>query len=132
MQSDRTVFECPVCRQVVTRPVLPLLSDKSVGTADGEPAVPEGVFAIGDEDFSIVANACPIVNLADLIGTIHHADGRRRNGCCGSDGLNGPNLLCRNGHEIGTEQSDCWMSHAAVLVRNVERQAVPGIQSTGG
>lgn len=33
----------------------------------------------------------------------------RLNGCCGLDGCNGPNTLCKNcGAEAGTTQSDCW------------------------
>jgi len=60
-----------------------------------------------------------LVNLADLVGTKHHPDYRRRAGCCGLDGLDGPNLVCSNGHEVGTEKSDCWMPHAAVLLENV-------------
>lgn len=33
----------------------------------------------------------------------------RLNGCCGLDGLNGPNMRCRNCKaEVGTRQNDCW------------------------
>jgi hypothetical protein len=32
----------------------------------------------------------------------------RLNGCCGFDGLDGPNQVCRCGAEVGTLQSDCW------------------------
>ena len=60
-----------------------------------------------------------LVNLRDLIGTKRHADSRRLNGCCGLDGLDGANLVCVNGHEVGTEKSDCWMAQAAVLLDNV-------------
>lgn len=37
-----------------------------------------------------------------------HHDTRRFQGCCGSSGLDGMNKLCRNGHEVATEFSDCW------------------------
>jgi hypothetical protein len=40
---------------------------------------------------------------------------------CGLDGMDGPNLVCVNGHEIGTEKSDCWMPHAAVLLDSIVR-----------
>jgi len=60
-----------------------------------------------------------VVNLADLVGTRPSPDGRRLSGCCGRDGLDGPNLVCVNGHEVGTEKSDCWMPHAAVLLESV-------------
>lgn len=33
----------------------------------------------------------------------------RLNGCCGLDGCDGPNMLCRVCEaEVGTMQSDCW------------------------
>jgi hypothetical protein len=60
-----------------------------------------------------------IVNIADLVSIRRHPDFRRLNGCCGLDGCDGPNLVCTNGHEIGTEKSDCWTPHAAVLLENV-------------
>jgi hypothetical protein len=34
-------------------------------------------------------------------------------------------LLCSNGHEIGTERSDCWMAHGAVLLPAVVREQAP-------
>ena len=30
------------------------------------------------------------------------------NGCCGSDGCDGPNRACRCGAVVATEWSDCW------------------------
>lgn len=36
-----------------------------------------------------------------------HPDTSRFYGCCGSDGSNGLNKLCLNGHEVATEFSDC-------------------------
>jgi hypothetical protein len=36
-----------------------------------------------------------------------HPDTSRFYGCCGSDGSNGLNKLCVNGHEVATEFSDC-------------------------
>jgi hypothetical protein len=46
-----------------------------------------------------------IFNLDDIHGTAH---GGVLNGCCGIDGMDGINTFCSNGHEIGTECSDCW------------------------
>lgn len=31
-----------------------------------------------------------------------------RQGCCGPDGVDGPNFSCRCGHVLGTEWGDCW------------------------
>jgi hypothetical protein len=37
------------------------------------------------------------------------SDMSRLAGCCGLDGCDGPNMLCRGCHaEVGTMQSDCW------------------------
>ncbi|MCX8524214.1 hypothetical protein OF897_09810 [Chryseobacterium formosus] len=41
---------------------------------------------------------------------IDHSDFRRFSGCCGSSGSNGINKLCKNGHEVATETSDCCTS----------------------
>ena len=41
---------------------------------------------------------------------IDHDDFRRFSGCCGSSGSNGMNKLCKNGHEVATEISDCCTS----------------------
>jgi hypothetical protein len=119
--GDRISFECPVCRAVITRALTPLPTDQPVCLDNGKPAVPGGFFAaISAEDWAVPGTTL-VVNLHDLVGTKRHPDFRRLNGCCGLDGLDGPNLVCPNGHEVGTEQSDCWMSHAAVLLDNVIR-----------
>lgn len=39
-----------------------------------------------------------------------HSDSRRFSGCCGSSGSSGVNKLCKNGHEVVTESSDCCTS----------------------
>jgi hypothetical protein len=36
-------------------------------------------------------------------------------GCRGLDGCDGINTLCKNGYEVGTEQSDCWLPHSVGL-----------------
>lgn len=122
MSAIPVIFECPTCRQPVTRPLVPLPDDKSVCYEDGEAAIPPGFFALSDDDYWTGSTGCPLINLADLVDTQDHPDSRRNGGCCGRDGCNGPNLLCMQGHEIGTERSDCWMAHAAVLVRTMTRR----------
>jgi hypothetical protein len=95
----------------------------SVCYEDGKAAVPEGYFALSDEDYWTESTGCPLINLADLVGVRHHPDSRRNIGCCGRDGCDGPNLVCDQGHEIGTERSDCWMAHGVVLLGNAGKQA---------
>ncbi len=41
---------------------------------------------------------------------VNHPDDRRFSGCCGSSGSDGVNKLCKNGHEVATETSDCCTS----------------------
>jgi hypothetical protein len=118
MGNSRVFFQCPFCRAVITRPLLPLTPDLPICLADGQAAVPEGFFGVKTpEQWSAEGNI--LVNLSDLVGTQHHPDSHRLAGCCGLDGMDGPNLVCANGHEIGTEKSDCWMPHAAVLLNSV-------------
>ncbi len=110
------VFHCPRCKAPITKPLSPLRSDQPLCFEERKAAVPEGFFGVNTCDLWS-AEGSILVNLADLVGTHHHP--HRLAGCCGLDGLDGPNLLCVNGHEIGTEKSDCWMPHAAVLLDSV-------------
>lgn len=54
---------------------------------------------------------------ADVCGVEHTSKRGRLNGCCGLDGCDGPNLVCRwCKAEIATETSDCWTPQQVVLV----------------
>ncbi len=54
---------------------------------------------------------------ADVRGTELISLRGRRNGCCGLDGCDGPNLVCRGcSAEVATERSDCWTPQEVVLV----------------
>ncbi|MEU8825204.1 hypothetical protein [Streptomyces sp. NPDC048636] len=54
---------------------------------------------------------------ADVHGTELTSLRGRRNGCCGLDGCDGPNLVCRGcAAEVATEYSDCWTPQEVVLV----------------
>ena len=67
-----------------------------------EPSVPRGVLVkLVDDSNTIIANPLDII------------EGRLKsigsdNGCCGSDGLDGPNRACVCGSVVATERSDCW------------------------
>jgi hypothetical protein len=82
---------------------------------DKESFVQTGYYFISDGDFFKESKGKIIMNKMDLINTKNHFDNKRLNGCCGLDGLDGPNKLCNNGHEIGTEYSDCWMPHCMIF-----------------
>ncbi len=74
-----------------------------------------GFFRIETGAQDINTKGLIIINLTDLINTNYHSDTSKLNGCCGYDGLDGNNRVCKNNHQIGTENSDCWMSHFIAL-----------------
>ncbi|WP_433127701.1 hypothetical protein ACQPWW_32965 [Micromonospora sp. CA-240977] len=134
-----TLFACLRCRTALTddlheaqlaelpEPVSP--SDLQPG--DVCPAwVPPGMFAVDPQPFGpphvpietdgrMLVSAGPrntvLINPDDLLVRQLHLDGRRRNGCCGLDGCDGPNLVCSCGAEIATESSDCWTAQVVRL-----------------
>ena len=124
MSTTKIIFECSKCGVAVTHAVSPLPEGAVVGTVDGAEAVPAGFCVPSDDDYWTGSAGHTLINMADLNGTRHHPDLRRNSGCCGRDGTDGPNLLCENGHEIGTERSDCWMSRAAVLFPQLPRRLI--------
>jgi hypothetical protein len=77
----------------------------------GKDYLPKGVYSYSDKIFSHMNSLEIIVNNNDVINCNYHKDRSRLNGCCGKDGLDGPNRVCVNGHEVATEQSDCWTYH---------------------
>ncbi len=102
------VIRCSKCGIALTRPVEPLTGESLLDGRDGQPIIPAGLYCFSH------GSRYPdgwVVNLADLINTRHHPDSRRLNGCCGLDGCDGINRVCANGHEVGTERSDCWWAH---------------------
>jgi len=57
-----------------------------------------------------------IAHIDDVIHTHLTADNRRLNGCCGLDGLDGPNLQCDGcGNYVAVKMTDCWESHCIVF-----------------
>ncbi len=86
---------------------------------DGTDAVPPGYFGITTPDYWNNGGGRVPVNLSDLVGTKHHDDLHRLNGCCGLDGCDGPNVVCLQGHE--TEPRDRIVgAHAVVLLEDVD------------
>ena len=87
-------------------------TEETRGTHQSLPArMTSGTYAVSPEMNGFVLNP------DDVKSTEPHPDPRRRNGCCGLDGLNGPNLVCaRCGAEIGTKQSDCWTQQQVVML----------------
>lgn len=119
--EDRiVVFECPSCRVILTHPLLPLPKSQTITHQDQQPAVPQGYFALADEDFQSQCADCTIVNINDLVGPYYHPEKSRHIGCCGRSETEKPTLICMNGHAIGFELSDCWTPLAALLLPSVQ------------
>lgn len=110
-------IRCAKCGRALSRPLRILTDWHELATEDGVPLLPSGRLAIagpellnpwnGREPFSEHTGA-PIACIGDLQNTEPTGI---RNGCCGPDGCNGPNLACVCGQVIGTEQGDCWQTH---------------------
>ncbi|WP_433463533.1 hypothetical protein [Spirillospora sp. CA-128828] len=111
------IFVCVRCSQRLTGglvevPLPPPVNEELRGPREFLPTrMPQGTFAIAPEIGGFVL--CP----DDLTGVDLHPDSRRRNGCCGLDGLDGPNLICAGcGAEVATKQSDCWSQQQVTLL----------------
>ncbi|CEG26279.1 hypothetical protein [Bacillus sp. B-jedd] len=114
-------LRCKACQTVVTN-TLSELDDLSKlnQNACGEDFIPQGFFIKnGNDDYPARIRNRIIINIYDLIQSKYHPDRRRLNGCCGMDGCDGNNLVCKNGHEIGVEMSDCWTQHLVAFDPNL-------------
>lgn len=95
---------------------LEILGDLSLlNEKDQEEFIPQGFYCISDGSFFTHSEGAVIVNLCDEANLLIHEDPKRSSGCCGMSGSNGMNRVCRNGHEVATEWSDCWMPHALLF-----------------
>lgn len=110
-----SILRCSHCQIPISVAVQQLRNFDLVRGNDGEDVMPQGWFTrAGDlrqhlgyspDDVSLGHPDELVLNLDDLQNT--HLGGVL-NGCCGIDGCDGINTFCVNGHEIGTERSDCW------------------------
>ncbi|WP_190133806.1 hypothetical protein [Streptomyces longispororuber] len=105
-----SVITCVYCGESLTGDLrevpLPPASAEFTGERMGTPLLRQGTYAVSPVTLAL------ILHPDDAPGTVPHAALGRRGGCCGPDGLGGPNLLCRGcGAEVATEQTDCWMEH---------------------
>ena len=110
-----TTFQCPYCNLEISSTLLELTNTERLVYSDGEDHVPLGHFIVSNGEYLAGSEGKVLLNRKDLKNVRLHSDRRRLKGCCGLDGLDGPNLICSNGHEIGTERSDCWMPHVVFL-----------------
>ena len=105
--------ECSVPLSVALERLV--VASSSLKDGDKQPHVPRGRLVVSDGESFTETEGQIMVHLSDAINTRHHEEARRLQGCCGLDGCNGRNTVCCNGHEVGTEKSDCWMPHVLLL-----------------
>lgn len=105
---------CKICNLPLTND-LTKYTGESFGEANEQPFIQTGFYVVSDGEFFIGTSGCIITNVSDRINVIDHVNKGRLNGCCGLDGLDGPNKMCANGHEVATEKSDCWMPTALIF-----------------
>jgi hypothetical protein len=108
------IVYCKKCGLPLTKQITEY-TGVSFGEADEQPYIQPGYYTVSDGSFFADTNGKLIINIEDLINTTNHTNSSRLNGCCGLDGCDGLNKICLNGHEVATEKSDCWMSHAIIL-----------------
>jgi hypothetical protein len=102
---------CKKCGIALSNEIKELKDKNLVDGRYNEPLFPEGYFCSNQEtlnEFFTEPNDLLVINRNDLINAIDHTDLSRVQGCCGLHGMDGPNKMCINGHEIATELSDCW------------------------
>lgn len=119
---------CRKCNIPVSNILKELPESSLLNEQDGEEFIQKGYYVISSAEYFTDSEGKLIINIFDLLNCIDHPDASRLNGCCGLDGLNGINKVCINGHEIGTEKSDCWIANAFIFekdtVNNIPKQKV--------
>ncbi|MFF2353558.1 hypothetical protein ACFVVL_27710 [Kitasatospora sp. NPDC058115] len=110
-----TLFTCANCEHPLTgdlqeaqaSPASDHLSDHRIA----DPRIAQGTYATS-YDATLF-----ILHPDDVPGTALHPNSSRRNGCCGLDGQDGPNLVCVScDADIATKESDCWTDNLVALI----------------
>ncbi|MEU8515950.1 hypothetical protein AB0C76_30875 [Kitasatospora sp. NPDC048722] len=85
----------------------------------GRPRTAQGRYAAGRD------GAVFVLHPDDVPGTRRHPGSGRRNGRCGLDGLDGPNLVRTGcGAEVATEEADRRTSNLVALIASAVRAAL--------
>ncbi len=108
----RHIVVCRACGARLSVPLGELPPEVPLGRENGRDLVPAGAFTRRRHG-SVSGQV--LIRAGDARNVRPHPDSGRRAGCCGLDGLDGPNVVCACGAEVGTEWSDCWMPHALAL-----------------
>jgi len=111
----RTVIHCRSCRRRLSAVLTAeALADPSSAEPD-EALVPAGSLHRSDGTVFSGSADCLVINAKDKRRLVRRSGAST--GCCGLDGLDGPNQLCACGAEVATEHSDCRAPHAVVFLR---------------
>ena len=115
------VFACRACGAVLTLPARQLSILPETRYADEDevsmrPTVEQGTWAVDPAPRLIASDGtaastagCIVVHPGDASGLEPHPDRLRSSGCCGHDGLDGPNRRCASCHQdVATLSDDCW------------------------
>jgi hypothetical protein len=107
---------CRSCRTPLSVPLTELELDAApVQLADGLDAIPRGCMWRAHSGFAAFGQ----LGVGDLLCCRRDLpgaqDGNGRIGCCGPNGLDGPNLRCVCGSDIATQFGDCWQPHVVCV-----------------
>jgi len=113
------IFTCATCGRALTREVTQLAElpvAKQTDEISYEPTLAVGTWAIDPEPRLRTADGepastsgCLVINPEDARDLKPHPEPRRSSGCCGHDGLDGPNCICPGcGAAVATLSDDCW------------------------
>jgi hypothetical protein len=128
---------CGNCGAQLSRPIRIVQHSQQapadLNVADGEPLTPAGTGVFSHFFFYIVTAQtiadAPVdfttqhwLHPIDVLAAEVVTDTARLSGCCGLDGLNGPNMRCMACNEdVGTRQSDCWTADVFVPLPSATR-----------
>jgi hypothetical protein len=116
---------CKECLLPLTNDVMEYTGKVNADTQDGAPYIQKGYYKVCDGTWGYAVfsfGLCEgemgkiVINPEDLIRSRNHKDKSRLSGCCAPAGLDGPNKICRNGHEVATLHADCWQPAAIVFI----------------
>jgi hypothetical protein len=108
---------CRACGVPITGLLGHVADVTTLNAADQLPLVPIGAYVIASE-LTGIYEATWVPRDSALVNRLDVPDLREvgnREGCCGPDGMGGPNLACPLGHPVGVEIADCWTPHLVFL-----------------
>lgn len=97
------IIKCKQCGLTLAELQHGVAANSLINETDGDDYIPQGFYIISDGSFYNDTMGMIIINKNDLKNSINHTEAFRIQGCCGLDGTNGTNKMCKNHHVVGTE-----------------------------